>query len=355
MWRKFDWGLMAALFFLAGFSLLALFPVQPKLFWAQLSWYVLGFLIIILAARINWDWLLGRNWFQQFFYWFAVFLLVATYFWGRPVRGTRSWLFIGSWRFQSSELMKVALILLFAGFFARRYLEVSRVKNILSSFFYFAAPAGLIALQPDFGVILILFVIWFGFLAVSGLRWRRLLSAVLIFILLFSFGWVKFLKSYQKERILGFLLPQRDPLGANYNVIQSKIAVGSAGWFGKGFGRGTQVQLGFLPEAQTDFIFSAFTEEWGLLGGSLVLLIFLFILFRIIKVGLKARGNCAKFICLGAVLVFAFQFFLNIGSCLGFSPVVGATLPFFSYGGSSILTCALLIGIIQHISLESSF
>ena len=343
------------MFFLAGASLISLFSAAPNLFRSQLLWYGLGFFIIFLAAKINWRWLTAQNWFLTSFYWLTIFLLVITYLTAKPIRGTNSWLTIGQLRFQSSELVKIALILLFASFFSRRHLEVSVIKNITASFFYFFLPAALVFVQPDMGMTLIFFGIWFGFLIVSGLKWQRLLIGVLILILALAVLWLIFLKPYQKERISGFIFPERNPLGTNYNVIQSKIAIGSAGLFGKGFRQGTQVQLGFLPEAQTDFIFSAFTEEWGLIGGLLLLLTFLWLIFRIIKIGLKSDNNCAKFICLGAVITFALQFFLNIGSGLGLSPVIGTTLPFFSYGGSSLLTSALLIGIIQNIAIESSF
>jgi rod shape determining protein RodA len=353
--RKIDWWLMSALLVLAGASLLSLFSTQPALFHSQLLWYGLGFLIIFLAAKINWRWLITQNWFLFSFYWLTIILLIITLFAAKSIRGTHSWLIIGPVRFQPSELIKISLILLFAGFFSRRHLEVSVFKNIATSFFYFLLPASLVFIQPDMGMTLIFFGIWFGFLIVSGLKWQRLLIGVLILILVFNLLWLVFLKPYQKERMLGFIFPERNPLGTNYNVIQSKIAIGSAGWFGKGFRQGTQVQLGFLPEAQTDFIFSAFVEEWGLIGGLFLLLTFLWLISRIIKIGLKSDNNCAKFICLGTVITFALQFFLNIGSGLGLSPVIGTTLPFFSYGGSSLLTNALLIGIIQNIAIESSF
>ncbi len=346
---------MSALLVLAGASLLSLFSTQPALFHSQLLWYGLGFLIIFLAAKINWRWLITQNWFLFSFYWLTIILLIITLFAAKSIRGTHSWLIIGPVRFQPSELIKISLILLFAGFFSRRHLEVSVFKNIATSFFYFLLPASLVFIQPDMGMTLIFFGIWFGFLIVSGLKWQRLLIGVLILILVFNLLWLVFLKPYQKERMLGFIFPERNPLGTNYNVIQSKIAIGSAGWFGKGFRQGTQVQLGFLPEAQTDFIFSAFVEEWGLIGGLFLLLTFLWLISRIIKIGLKSDNNCAKFICLGTVITFALQFFLNIGSGLGLSPVIGTTLPFFSYGGSSLLTNALLIGIIQNIAIESSF
>ena len=143
-----------------------------------------------------------------------------------------------------------------------------------------------------------------------------------------------------------------DPLGINYNVIQSKIAIGSAGFFGKGFGQGSQVQLGFLPEAQTDFIFAAFTEEWGMIAGIFLLVAFAVMVFRIIKIGLAADNNFSRFVCLGTVVLLIVQFVLNTGSNLGLTPVIGVTFPFLSYGGSSLLTNFILIGIIQSVFIR---
>lgn len=353
--KKLDWWLIGALFFLAVASLISLLSTQPNLFWHQFLWYVLGFSIIFLATKINWRWLTTQNWFFLSFYWLTIILLLITYFVAAPIRGTRSWLLIGPFRFQPSELVKISLILLYASFFSRRHLEVSVIKNIATSFFYFSLPAVLVSIQPDLGTALVFFGIWFGFLIVSGLNRKRLFIGVLIFSLVLTLLWLIFLKPYQKERILGFIFPESEPLGVNYSVIQSKIAIGSAGLFGKGFRQGTQVQLGFLPEAQTDFIFSAFVEEWGLIGGLFLFLVFLLIILRVVKIGIKAGSNCAKFICLGTIITFGFQFFVNVNSSLGLSPVIGTTFPFFSYGGSSLLTSAFLVGIMQNIAVESSF
>ena len=157
-----------------------------------------------------------------------------------------------------------------------------------------------------------------------------------------------------KRKNFGFSFSDRDPLGVNYNVIQSKIAIGSAGFFGKGFGQGTQSQLGFLPEAQTDFIFAAFIEEWGLFLGFLLVVIFAFLILRIVKIGLNAENNFSRFICLGTVILFIAQFIFNVGSNLGLTPVVGVTFPFLSYGGSSLLTNLILVGIIQSIFVRNS-
>jgi len=353
--RKLDWWLIGALIFLAAASLVSIASAEPSLFRAQLIWFAAAGLVIFLTIKINWRWVTTQNWFIMSLYWLIIVLLIITLFTSRSVRGAHSWLIIGPFRFQFSELAKVSLILVFASFFSRRYLEASVLKNIGVSFVYFFIPAALVAVQPSLGTAIIFFGIWFGFLAVSGLSWQRLLAGFLILILVLGILWVTFLKPFQKERILGFISPARDPLGSNYHIIQSKIAIGSAGFFGKGFRQGTQTQLGFLPASQTDFIFSSFVEEWGLFGGLLIIIAFLIIIYRIIKIGIESEGNCVKFICLGTAITLALQVFFNLGSVLGISPVVGITLPFLSYGGSSLLTNALLMGIVENIAIDSSF
>ena len=202
---------------------------------------------------------------------------------------------------------------------------------------------------------LVLLGVWIGFLLVSGIRWRHLVVGLGLFLLFTALSWNFLLKDYQKERIIGFLEPAYDPLGINYSVIQSKIAIGSGGLLGKGFRQGTQTQLGFLTEPTTDFIFAALIEEWGLVGGFLALALFLLIVFRIVKIGLGAENNFSKLLSLGTVILFLLEFSLNVGSNIGFSPVVGVTFPFLSYGGSSLLTKAMLIGIIQSIEARSRF
>ncbi|MBI5079063.1 FtsW/RodA/SpoVE family cell cycle protein, partial [Candidatus Wolfebacteria bacterium] len=206
--------------------------------------------------------------------------------------------------------------------------------------------------QPDLGSALILFFIWFGFLFVSGISWRHLIVFSLIFLIAGTAMWAGFLKDYQKERIIGLFSPGRDPLGVNYNVIQAKIAIGSAGFFGKGFSQGTQTQLGFLPEAQTDFIFAAVIEEFGLAAGFLAIAAFAVLIFRIIKIGFNSDNNFSRFFCLGTSILFCAQFILNVGSNIGLTPVIGVTFPFLSYGGSSLLTNLILVGIIQSIAVN---
>ncbi|KKU92548.1 MAG: Rod shape-determining protein RodA [Parcubacteria group bacterium GW2011_GWA1_48_11b] len=353
--KRQDWFLNAAVLFLAAASLVTLSSINRSLFWQQLIWFAIGFSIIIFFTRIDWRPLTSYKWVILGFYLFALLLLVATYFLAPVIRSTRSWLVVGPVQIQTSEIAKIALIILLASFFARGHVGIARWNVLLKSFLYFIIPTALILVQPDLGSALILFAIWLGLLLVSGIRWRHLFIGFIIFSLLFGLGWKFMLENYQKNRITAFLNPSSSPLDANYNVIQSKIAIGSAGFFGKGYGQGTQVQLGFLPEAKTDFIFPAFVEEWGSLGGFLVIGVFVLMLLRIIKIGIQCHDNFSRLICLGTVIMFLSQFTINVGSALGLLPVVGVTLPFFSYGGSSILANAMLIGIIQSTVVRSSF
>ncbi len=353
--KKIDWPLFISVLFIMFCSLLSLFSTAPDKFRQQLIYYLIGFVIFFLILKINWRPLTNYWGVIIGFYFFVILLLIITYFLAPPVRGTRSWLQIGNFTFQPSELAKLSLILLFAKFFSRKHISIAQISNLFSSFIYFAIPAALIAIQPDFGTVLVLFFIWLGFLLVSGIKWRHLAIALIIFLIFGFFLWQNILKDYQKERILGFLFPERDPLGINYSAIQAKIAIGSAGFFGKGFKQGTQTQLGFLPEAQTDFILASFIEEWGILLGLLLIIAFFIMVSRIIKIGLEAESNFNRLFCLGTAILFLIQFIFNAGSNLAIMPVIGVTFPFLSYGGSSLLTNFILIAIIENIAIFRPF
>ncbi|KKU94096.1 MAG: Rod shape-determining protein [Candidatus Jorgensenbacteria bacterium GW2011_GWA1_48_13] len=353
-WRKFDWLLFSALLAIALASLVSLLSSNAILFYKQLVWYIIAFCLILFSIRIDWRGLIKESYFRYGIYWFAVALLLIVDLSGKTIRGVTSWLQFGDFQFEPAELAKLGLILLLAGFFSRRHIAAWVGKNIALSFFYALIPTVLVAVQPDLGSALVVFGIWIGFLLLSGINKKRLAVGFLVAILFAGLLWGFFLKPYQKDRLLGFVNPERDPLGVNYNVIQSKIAIGSAGFWGKGFGAGTQVQFGFLPEAETDFIFAAFVEEWGIVSGLIIILAFLLVVSRIVKIGIEAKNNDYKFITLGTALVLAIHFLLNIGSNLGFLPVTGINFPFLSYGGSNILTVAILVSIVERIKLESS-
>ena len=347
-----DWKLNLAILFLTGAGFLSLASAAPNLVFKQLVSLSLGLLLAFLFIKFDWRPYINYRGAVFGIYAGIILLLTLTYFFAPMIRGTKGWLAIGDFRFQVSELAKLVLIIVYAYFFSRKHIGMARLSNLITSFVYFIVPAGLIALQPDFGSALILFCLWSGFLLVSGIPWKYLIIGLIIFSFVGAFFWQSVLKDYQKERILGFLFPKSDPLGVNYNVIQAKIAIGSAGFFGKGFGQGTQVQLGFLPEAQTDFIFAAIIEEWGLLSGLLLISAFVFLILRIVKIGMNSDNNFNRFICLGTVILFIAQFIFNVGSNLGLTPVIGVTFPFLSYGGSSLLTNLILAGIIQSIFIR---
>lgn len=348
LFKRQDWVLNGALGFLLLASLVVLYSISSaELFFQQIAWVLLSIILIFIFVYIDWRGLVSYRWIILAIYFGAIGLLVLTCFIAPPIRGVRSWLAFGPLRFQPSELMKVAMIILFSYYFAKRHIGIGRLSNIIRPFIYFLVPALLIFIQPDLGTVTVLFGIWLGFLLVSGLRMKHLVIGFLILIIVAAVGWSFVLQPYQKDRIVGLFQPNLDPLGVNYSTIQSKIAIGSGGFFGKGFGQGTQIQLGFLPEPGTDYIYSSLIEEWGLFGGILVLLAFGLLILRIIMIGLEADNNFYRLFCLGAVIMFLIQFTINAGSAVGVLPVIGITFPFLSYGGSSILINAIIIGIVQ--------
>src|SRR3989338_1662367 len=351
--KNFDWMLFFALVITASAGMLSLASTNIDFFWRQLVWYALAFTLILCAGFIDWKWVLSQTWFRFGVYGISVAMLLLSQFQSASIRGTKSWILFAGIQFEPVEIAKLGLIFVLAGFFSRKHISAWQTGNIFLSFVYAALPAVLALLHPDFGSSMVLLLIWAGFLLIEGINRKRFLAGFACAILAFAALWVFVLKDYQKDRLTGFLFPTRDPFGANYNVIQSKIAIGAAGFLGKGFGQGTQSQLHFLPEAQTDFIFAAFVEEWGLLGGTFVILTFFAIVYRLIVIGIRAQDNYSKFIVLGTALVFTIHFFINVGSNMGVMLVTGITLPFFSYGGSSVLTIAVLISIIERIKLES--
>jgi rod shape determining protein RodA len=344
---------MASLFIPLGILLIAgltvLASISVKLFFAQLVAVAVGFLLIFFLWKIDWRALLYSRWFAPSLYVFTLILLIAVLAVGPTIRNVKSWLVVGPLRFQPAELMKAALIFSFALYFSRRHLSVARWRVVIYSFLLALLPALLVIAGPDLGSAVIMLGIWFGILSVSGLPKKRFFILLLIILVGIAGMWSFGLKDYQKSRIMGLIYPERDALGVNYNTIQSKIAIGSSGMWGKGFGQGTQVQLGFLPVPESDFMLSALTEEWGIAGALLVIAAEFMLIVGILRIGLRAEGNTEKFLCLGVAVMFALNFFMNAGSAVGILPVVGVTFPFLSYGGSSMVVNMLLVGFINAI------
>lgn len=330
-------------------SLAILSSISENFFYKQAIFIGLGLALVFLFKKLDLHSVFAHRWFVLGLYSLSVIFLVLVLAIGPSIRNVKSWLVVGQFSFQPAEIAKVALILLYAEYFSRRHLSVARWKTILTSFIFFAVPTFLAAAQPALGSAVVLFGIWFGFLLSSGLPRNRIFLALVFFLFCAFLLWNWGLKDYQKLRIVHFFYPEKNVLGANYSVVQSKIAIGSAGLWGKGYGQGSQTQLGFLTEPANDFILAALIEEWGIAGGILVLLSFLALLLIILKIGVDAGWNFEKFVCLGTAMMFGVQSFLNGGSALGLVPVVGIPFPFLSYGGTSILTSFFLIAIIASI------
>lgn len=352
--RHFDWKLNAAVALLSFAGLLELASMNMDLFWKQLLFIGIGLALMLFVTHFDWRSFANYRGVILGVYAVSIGLLALTLVIAPEIRGNKAWIPIGPFQFQASVFANLALIVVLASFFRKSHRSIARLSTLAKSFIYFAIPAVLVYLQPDLGSVLLMFSVWFGFVLVSGIRWRHLAAACLIFAVVGAFGWTVFLKPYQKDRIVGVFFPERDVLGVNYNVIQAKIAIGSAGLFGKGFKQGTQVQLGFLPEAHTDFIFSAVTEEFGLVAGFLLIGAFFAMIVRIVSIGLEDRNSFNQFICLGTTLFFIANFVFNTGSNVGLVPVIGVPFPFLSYGGSHILAEFILLGMVQSIKLRKA-
>jgi rod shape determining protein RodA len=269
---------------------------------------------------------------------------------GEVQLGARRWLDLGLFHLQPSEMMKWALMLLMAHWFASR--EANRPAPLFIGLAFAVVPAGLIFLQPDLGTTLVLLFATTAMLLASGLPWRWFAYAVTAGLLSAPLLWHN-MHDYQRKRILSFLDPQSDPLGAGYHVIQSTIAIGSGGIFGKGYLQGTQARLHFLPEQHTDFIFGVMAEEGGLIVAMLLLTLYAIMIYRILGIAARAHTRFASLICLGIASIFLIYISVNIGMVSGLLPVVGVPLPFISYGGSALVTMMAAMGMVMRVAIES--
>jgi len=319
----------------------------------QIFFLILGVILMILISFFDWRILKENSFLILGLYFFSIFLLVLVLFLGPTIRGVRGWLKIGSLSFEPIELTKFSLLLLFSRYFSLRHIELYSIKHILISAFYIFIPALLVFLQPDFGSFLILIFLWVFILFFSGIKLRHFLILVLIGLLIFTFSFEKILKPYQKERILTFFkLKISDPLTTSWSQNQAKIAIGSGGFFGKGINKGSQTQLGFLPEPQTDFIFSVICEEMGFLGAFILFFLYSFLFLIILRMSFSSISNFEKLFSGGFLAILFSQIFLHLGSNLSLLPVVGIPLPFVSYGGSNLIVNFLILGILQSIKVH---
>lgn len=357
--KKIDWILVGAIILISLASLLTIYSSTTNrelafsLFKKQLLFLAIAFFIFFIFALWDYRIFINRSYLIIFIYLLSCFLLIITLFFARKIRGAASWLHFGFLNFQPVELAKFSIVLFLVKYFSQRHTEIHRFIHILISGIYVGFPTFLVLLQPDFGSAIILVILWIFIMIISGIKIKHLFLLSLLFSLFFVIFWFFVFHPYQKERILSFLNPQKDPFGAGYNLIQSLIAIGTGGILGQGLGRGTQVQMGFLPESHTDFIFAAFSEEWGFLGSLFLLLLYFLVIWRLIKVGEKSKNNFSFLFVSCVVILFVSHIFINIGMNLGLLPITGISLPLFSAGGSNLILFFALFGISQSIAVRS--
>jgi rod shape determining protein RodA len=324
-------------------------PMWP----AQATWILVGACGIVVLLFVDYRWLQTLAWPG---YVASLGLLAGVAFAGKKVLGARRWLQIGPMQVQPSEFVKLAVIIVLARWFTRDETGARKghygLADLWRPFMLILVPVALVMKQPDLGTAAVTFAIAMTMVMFAKVKWRDL-------FILFATGagasvlaWNKFLKDYQKQRVLTFLNPEAYAKGAGYHAIQSVIAVGSGQWSGKGWGEGTQNQLAFLPEQHTDFIFSVWAEEHGFLGGVVLIALYAFLVLAALDVAANARDKFGSFLALGIAALFFWHAFINMGMVIGIMPVVGVPLPLFSYGGSSVLADMLGIGILLNVSLR---
>lgn len=342
-----DWPLLGALLLLSGLGLLALYSAGNQdagLLYRQIVKLGLALGAMLLVAQVPPARLAGWS---VWLYAGGILLLLLVLLFGDVGKGAQRWLDLGVVRFQPSELMKLALPLLIAAYLANRPLPPGPLSSLVVAGLILL-PVLLIARQPDLGTALLIAAAGFGLLFIAGLSWRLLAALGGLAAVSLPLLW-HFMHDYQRRRVLTFLHPESDPLGAGYHTIQAQIAIGSGGFHGKGWLNGTQSHLEFLPERATDFIFAVICEEFGLLGALLLVGLYLFIIGRGLYIALVARHTFGRLLAGGLTLTFFLYVFVNMGMVSGQLPVVGVPLPLVSYGGTSMITLLLGFGILMAI------
>ncbi|MFA6130002.1 MAG: rod shape-determining protein RodA [Candidatus Omnitrophota bacterium] len=324
----------------------------------QMLWLIIGLACFFIMSQISYR----RLWdFNYFIYGVAIFFLFLVFALGIIRLGAQRWLRFAWFNFQPSEFAKLAVIIFLAKYFSRKSVDDISLssakfgifKGIILPFIFVAIPMFLIIEQPDLGSGLMLLLVFVFLLYLTNVRLKYILILMFILMLPLPFFW-HFLRDYQKQRLLVFLNPNIDPLGAGYTVIQSRIAIGSGGLLGKGWLSGTQSQLFFLPESHTDFVFATFSEQWGLLGSSLLLIMYYLIIRQGFIIAQRTQDSFGRLLAYGISLLLALQVSINIAMNMGLAPVVGLPLPLMSYGGSSVLVTFIALGILVNIDRTRS-
>jgi rod shape determining protein RodA len=351
--RDCDWVLLALALAIAAVGIAELYSTTAQTALAgqlkrQVSWVLLGLFISVALSRVDYHLVLEQ---VPWLYGLTVLGLGALLVFGRPIAGTKRWVPIGGLTFQVSEIAKLVIILAVAAYFAERQGKYVSWKDFVRLGTLVGLPAVLVALEPDLGSALTFFPIVAAGFFLAGVRARHLAVLALLGALMLPVGW-HLLKPYQRERLTSYVHPSKDTQGSSYQGIQSRIAIGSGGFWGKGIRNGTQSRLGFVPVSHADFIFAAFAEEQGFVGTLLVLLLYLALLLRLLDGAQTAGDRAGAFLLVGFAAVLFFQVAVNIGMMIGFFPITGIPLPLMSQGGSSALFTFLGLGVAMSVNLR---
>jgi rod shape determining protein RodA len=355
--KNIDWILIILVLFVVSLGIVNLYSAglnqaaarATQLYLKQLYWLAIGLGLMFFMTAFDYRFLERL---AYPFYCLSIILLLAVLLAGKVVAGSKRWLALGPVAFQPSELAKVAVILALATHFYRQErFEPLSWRDLAFPCLLMLLPFALIARQPDLGSALLIAAVASTMILFIGIRWHVLVTLAVSFVVASPVFWY-FLKDYQKQRIFTFLNPEQDPLGSGYHIIQSKIAVGSGLFWGKGFMKGTQSQLNFLPEQHTDFVFSVFAEEWGFIGSLVLIALYMLVILWSLHIARSCRERFGNLLAVGVAAMIFWQIFINISMVTGMLPVVGIPLPFFSYGGSSLISNFIGIGLLLNIRMR---
>jgi len=353
--QRLDWTLLVAVLLLTVVGCLMIYSATraemgARKLMLQLVWVALGLVLLASVTIVDYNRLVNL---AMPFLGFCTFLLVVVLFTGHLVKGAERWIPLGPLNVQPAELLKLGLILFLGGFLATREEEAHDFGLVLTSLAYVGVPTLLVLAQPDLGTPVLLFLVWLTMLFAVGAKVTHLGAIAFAFLMLFTAAWgLNIIRPHQKERLTAFMNPEADPRGQGWNLRQSLIAIGSGHVFGQGLFKGTQSRLRFVPEQETDFIFTVVGEELGFVGSVALLAIFGLVLYRSLSIAATAKDTAGRLIASGITAMLLVHIVVNVGMTLGMMPVKGMPLPFVSYGGSNMLTMMAAVGLLQSIHIH---
>lgn len=351
--RDYDWWLLTIVFSICGIGLVEIWSATHAsnlagMQWRQVSWIGMGVVAMLLLSRLDYHAVLDK---APILYVIGLVILVAVLAMGHTRFGAKRWLPVLGQFFQVSELAKLIIIIALAQFFTEVRSDELSLADLCKAGALTALPVGLILLQPDLGTAMVLVPVAVIGAYLAGIQWKHAAVLLLAGAMMLPVGW-HFLKPYQKERVTTFMRPEDDPKGSGYQILQSKIAVGSGGFWGKGLGHGSQNQLGFVPVRYSDFILAALAEETGFAGVFLALTLYTALLLRLIQNAQRAKDRAGMFLVMGVAAILGFHVLVNVAMVIGFMPVTGIPLPLMSYGGSATLFVFLALGLVMNVRLR---